>query len=131
MSGCLGRRFGSDESYANTSSLVAIRPGLVTPVLAARMGAALDQLSGGRAMINVVTGSSVRDLEELGDPLAHAHDERYVRASEYMEVMKRSWTQSTGLNLTEFAGSVSKSNAEASSDGNLSLMVSITALKAR
>lgn len=98
--------------------LVAIRPGLVTPVLAARMGAALDQLSGGRAMINVVTGSSVRDLEELGDPLAHAHDERYVRASEYMEVMKRSWTQSTGLNLTEFAGSGSKSGADAPSDPN-------------
>ncbi|WP_236416366.1 LLM class flavin-dependent oxidoreductase [Paenibacillus sp. JJ-223] len=85
--------------------LVAVRPGLVAPVLAARMGAALDQLSGGRAMINVVTGSSVKDLEELGDPLAHAHDERYERASEYMEVMKRSWTQASGLNLTEFAGS--------------------------
>lgn len=98
--------------------LVAIRPGLVTPVLAARMGAALDQLSGGRAMINVVTGSSVRDLEELGDPLAHAHDERYERASEYMEVMKRSWTQSAGLNLTEFAGSGAQSNEEASEDNS-------------
>jgi alkanesulfonate monooxygenase len=83
--------------------LVAVRPGLVAPVLAARMAAALDVLSGGRAMINVVTGSSVQDLEELGDPLAHAHDERYVRAREYLEVMKQAWTQSEGMALSEFS----------------------------
>ncbi|MFC0211728.1 LLM class flavin-dependent oxidoreductase [Paenibacillus chartarius] len=83
--------------------LVAVRPGLVAPVLAARMAAALDVLSGGRAMINVVTGSSVQDLEELGDPLAHAHDERYERAREYLEVMTQSWTQSDGMALSEFS----------------------------
>ncbi|WP_219834072.1 LLM class flavin-dependent oxidoreductase [Paenibacillus sp. R14(2021)] len=82
--------------------LVAVRPGLVAPVLAARMGAALDVLSNGRAMINVVTGSSVQDLEELGDPLAHSHDERYIRAQEYLEVMQQAWTQSEGLAATEF-----------------------------
>ncbi|ANY65453.1 F420-dependent oxidoreductase [Paenibacillus sp. BIHB 4019] len=85
--------------------LVAVRPGLTTPVLSARMGAALDQLSGGRAMINVVTGSSVQDLEELGDPLAHAHDERYERASEYLAVMQQAWTQSDGIQASEFVGS--------------------------
>lgn len=83
--------------------LVAVRPGLTAPVLSARMGAALDVLSNGRAMINVVTGSSVQDLEELGDPLAHAHDERYERAREYLEVMKQAWTQSEGLAASEFA----------------------------
>lgn len=83
--------------------LVAVRPGLVAPVLAARMGAALDVLSGGRAMINVVTGSSVQDLEELGDPLAHAHDERYERAKEYVEVMQQAWTQTEVLAASEFA----------------------------
>lgn len=82
--------------------LVAVRPGLTAPVLSARMGAALDVLSQGRAMINVVTGSSVQDLEELGDPLAHAHDERYERAREYLEVMKQAWTQSEGLAASEF-----------------------------
>ncbi|GCL72254.1 LLM class flavin-dependent oxidoreductase [Paenibacillus naphthalenovorans] len=85
--------------------LVAVRPGLTAPVLAARMAAALDILSEGRAMINVVTGSSVQDLEELGDPLAHAHDERYERAREYLEVMTRAWTQSGGLSASEFTRS--------------------------
>lgn len=83
--------------------LVAVRPGLIAPVLAARMGAALDVLSGGRAMINVVTGSSVQDLEELGDPLAHAHDERYERAREYVEVMQQAWTETDVLSASEFA----------------------------
>lgn len=92
--------------------LVAVRPGLVAPVLAARMAAALDVLSEGRAMINVVTGSSVQDLEELGDPLAHAHDERYERASEYMEVMKRSWTGSQGMAVSEFRTGGSASAGE-------------------
>ena len=82
--------------------LVAVRPGLIAPVLAARMGSALDVLSEGRAMINVVTGSSVADLEELGDPLAHAHDERYERAGEYLEVMRQAWTQWEGLTASEF-----------------------------
>ncbi|NTZ19925.1 LLM class flavin-dependent oxidoreductase [Paenibacillus sp. JMULE4] len=85
--------------------LVAVRPGLMAPVLAARMAAALDILSEGRAMINVVTGSSVQDLEELGDQLAHAHDERYERAREYLEVMTRAWTQSGGLSASEFTRS--------------------------
>ncbi|GGO00173.1 LLM class flavin-dependent oxidoreductase [Saccharibacillus kuerlensis] len=83
--------------------LVAVRPGLTAPVLSARMGAALDQLSGGRAMINVVTGSSVQDLEELGDPLAHSHDERYERADEYLEVMKRTWANGDNPHASEFA----------------------------
>ncbi|SFK95247.1 alkanesulfonate monooxygenase [Paenibacillus sp. 1_12] len=82
--------------------LVAVRPGLVAPVLAARMAAALDILSGGRAMINVVTGSSIQDLEELGDPLAHDHDGRYVRAQEYLEVMKQALSQADGLTASEF-----------------------------
>ncbi|MFD1773021.1 LLM class flavin-dependent oxidoreductase [Paenibacillus rhizophilus] len=94
-------------------ALVAVRPGLIAPVLAARMAASLDQLSGGRAMINVVTGSSVQDLEQLGDPLAHAHDDRYERAMEYMQVMKLAWTGSPGSALSEFSGQAEHGSAAA------------------
>lgn len=94
--------------------LVAVRPGLTAPVLSARMGAALDQLSGGRAMINVVTGSSVQDLEELGDPLAHSHDERYERADEYLDVMKRAWANGEKPQASEFAETAGADGQEAS-----------------
>lgn len=89
--------------------LVAVRPGLIAPVLTARMAAALDTLSEGRARINIVTGSSPDDLEELGDPLARAHDEKYARTREYLDVIKGVWEQATGLSSTEFGASADAS----------------------
>ncbi|ANF96906.1 LLM class flavin-dependent oxidoreductase [Paenibacillus bovis] len=82
--------------------LVAVRPGLIAPVLTARMAAALDTLSEGRARINIVTGSSPDDLEELGDPLARAHDEKYARTREYLDIIKGVWSEASGLASTEF-----------------------------
>ncbi|WP_068774344.1 LLM class flavin-dependent oxidoreductase [Paenibacillus sp. FJAT-26967] len=74
--------------------LVALRPGLIAPVLAARMAATLDVISGGRALINVVTGGSPSDLQATGDPLALAHDERYERTREFLHIVKSIWTRS-------------------------------------
>ncbi|MFC9776688.1 LLM class flavin-dependent oxidoreductase [Paenibacillus chitinolyticus] len=74
--------------------LVAMRPGLIAPVLAARMAATLDVLSGGRALINVVTGGSPSDLSAAGDPLAGDHDERYVRTREFLHIVRSVWTRS-------------------------------------
>src|SRR5881392_3405411 len=39
--------------------LVAVRPGLMAPTLAARMAATFDRLSGGRLLVNLVTGGDV------------------------------------------------------------------------
>jgi Coenzyme F420-dependent N5,N10-methylene tetrahydromethanopterin reductase and related flavin-dependent oxidoreductases len=87
------------------SPLVAVRPGLTAPVLTARMAATLDELSGGRARINIVTGSSVQDLVELGDPLAEEHDERYRRTAEFLQVLRSVWTESGGPGVSsEFSG---------------------------
>src|SRR3954454_20513708 len=55
--------------------LVAERPGLQSPTLAARMAAALDRLSNGRLLINVVTGGD--PVENKGDGIFLSHDERY------------------------------------------------------
>lgn len=38
--------------------LVAVRPGLVAPTLAARMAATFDRLSQGRLLVNLVTGAT-------------------------------------------------------------------------
>lgn len=37
--------------------LVALRPGIISPTVAARQAATLDRLSGGRALFNLVTGA--------------------------------------------------------------------------
>ena len=67
--------------------LVAIRPGISSPGLAARMAATFDRLSGGRLLINVVTGG---DPDELaGDGLFVSHDERYEITGEFLDVWRR------------------------------------------
>lgn len=66
--------------------LVALRPGLVTPSQSARMAATLDRLSGGRLLVNLVTGG---DPEELaGDGLFLSHEERYAQSREFIAIWR-------------------------------------------
>ena len=67
--------------------MVAFRSGLVAPVLAAQMASTYQRLSGGRLLLNLVAGSSDAELRAYGDELAH--DERYARADEYLDVVDK------------------------------------------
>jgi alkanesulfonate monooxygenase len=67
--------------------LVAVRPGLLSPALAARMTATLDRISGGRLLINVVTGGD--PVENAGDGLFLDHDARYAVAAEFLRIYRR------------------------------------------
>lgn len=66
--------------------LVAIRPGLVSPGVAARMAATFDRLSEGRLLINVVTGGD--PVELAGDGLHLSHDQRYELTDEFLTVWR-------------------------------------------
>jgi alkanesulfonate monooxygenase len=66
--------------------LVAIRPGITSPTAAARMAATFDRLSGGRLLINVVTGGDPD--EALGDGVFLSHDERYEVTDEFLQVWR-------------------------------------------
>jgi alkanesulfonate monooxygenase len=70
--------------------MIAHRPGFTAPTVAARQLATLDHLTGGRAGVHIITGGSDRELAQDGDHLTK--DERYARASEYLDVVKASWT---------------------------------------
>src|SRR5262245_18679410 len=66
--------------------LVALRPGLVQPAQSARIAATFDRLSGGRLLVNLVTGG---DPEELaGDGLFLPHGERYALSSEFLTIWR-------------------------------------------
>ena len=67
--------------------LVAIRPGLVSPGVAARMASTFDRLSGGRLLINVVTGGD--PVELAGDGLHLSHDARYQLTDEFLTVWRQ------------------------------------------
>ena len=67
--------------------LVAIRPSVVSPTVAARQAATLDRLSNGRALFNLVTGGKPDELAAEGVYLSHA--ERYAAADEFTQVWTR------------------------------------------
>jgi alkanesulfonate monooxygenase len=66
--------------------LVAVRPGIMTPTVAARMTATFDRLSGGRVLINVVTGGDPKEAAAEGVFLSH--DERYEVTGEFLHVWR-------------------------------------------
>ncbi|MFE1319725.1 LLM class flavin-dependent oxidoreductase [Kitasatospora phosalacinea] len=69
--------------------LVAFRPGLLSPTLAAQMATTFQNLSGGRLALNVVTGGESREQRAYGDFLDK--DGRYARADEFLSVTGRLW----------------------------------------
>jgi alkanesulfonate monooxygenase len=70
--------------------LVAHRPGFVFPTLAARIFATLDQFSGGRIAVHVISGGSDTEQRREGDYLSK--DDRYARTDEYLDILKQAWT---------------------------------------
>ncbi|WP_284208012.1 FMNH2-dependent alkanesulfonate monooxygenase, partial [Chitiniphilus shinanonensis] len=66
--------------------LVAIRPGIISPTVSARQAATLDRISGGRLLINVVTGGDPD--EQHGDGIFLDHAERYEVTDEFLRIWR-------------------------------------------
>ena len=71
--------------------LLAHRPGFVAPTLAARKLATLDQVTGGRAAVHIISGGDDADQFRDGDTLRK--EDRYARTDEYVGILKRIWTE--------------------------------------
>src|SRR5262249_51977320 len=69
--------------------LVAFRPGMVAPTLAAQMAATFQWHSRGRLLLNVVTGGDAAEQRAFGDFLGK--EERYRRTGEFLEIVGRLW----------------------------------------
>jgi alkanesulfonate monooxygenase len=78
--------------------LVAVRPAVMSPTLAARMAATFDRFSDGRLLINVVTGGDPDEAK--GDGVFLSHDERYEVTDEFLDV----WRSSISGQPTSFNG---------------------------
>ncbi|ALG84947.1 LLM class flavin-dependent oxidoreductase [Gordonia phthalatica] len=70
--------------------LVALRPGLVSPTLAAQMAATFSRHAPGRLLLNVVTGGESHEQRAYGDFLDKPA--RYARADEFLSVVRRLWS---------------------------------------
>ncbi|MFG1928553.1 LLM class flavin-dependent oxidoreductase [Cryptosporangium sp. NPDC048952] len=73
--------------------LVAFRPGLLSPTLAAQMAATFQRHSGNRLLLNVVTGGESKEQRLYGDFLDK--EGRYERTDEFLEVVTRLWRGET------------------------------------
>lgn len=70
--------------------LVAHRPGFTQPTVAARQLATLDQLSGGRIAVHIITGGADEEMARDGD-VGPNKAERYARTDEYLDIVKQEW----------------------------------------
>jgi alkanesulfonate monooxygenase len=70
--------------------MIAHRPGFTAPTVAARQLATLDQFTGGRVAVHIITGGADDEMAKDGDHLTK--DERYARASEYLDIVRQEWT---------------------------------------
>ena len=73
--------------------IATMQPVLFPPVLAAKMAATIDDLSGGRFGINIVTGSFLDEYEQMGILPPDYDAKRYHYATEWIQVIKRLWTE--------------------------------------
>jgi len=70
--------------------MIAHRPGFTAPTVAARQLATLDDLTGGRIAVHIISGGSDEELAKDGDHLTK--DERYARTEEYLDIVRQEWT---------------------------------------
>jgi alkanesulfonate monooxygenase len=91
---------GCEDAWIATASLVpltrrvkflvAFRPALLTPTLAAQMASTYQRMSGGRLLVNIVTGAEPAELARFG---VHADKEaRYAQTAEFLEVVRGAWS---------------------------------------
>ncbi|MGD0835787.1 MAG: LLM class flavin-dependent oxidoreductase [Polyangia bacterium] len=89
----------TDEPWAISSVLaretrtfrfmIPFQPGFLNPIVAARMTASLQRATGGRALYNVITGGGGPQQLWWGDSVAH--DDRYTRTTEFLDVVRGVW----------------------------------------
>ena len=76
----------------NIQLLTALRPGYHNPAITAKMISNIDNISGGRFNINLVSAWWEEEARQYGGTFT-AHDERYERTSEFIEVIRGLWSQ--------------------------------------
>jgi len=69
--------------------IVAFRPDTISPAWAAHQAASFQRLTGGRLLLNIVSGGDPAEQRSLGDQLDKAG--RYRRTDEFLTVVKACW----------------------------------------
>ena len=76
----------------NISIFSTVHVATVHPVFMAKQATTIDHVSGGRFGLNVVSGYVPAETDMFGAAFQE-HDERYIYADEWMQLIKRLWTE--------------------------------------
>ncbi len=72
--------------------MVAVRPNFHQPALFAKAAANIDQISGGRLALNVVSSWWADEATQYGLQFDQ-HDDRYARTAEWLQVVEGLWSE--------------------------------------
>ena len=72
--------------------MVAVRPAYHAPALLAKQAANIDNISGGRLSLNVVSSWWAEEAKQYGVQFDQ-HDNRYARTEEWLNVVNGLWTE--------------------------------------
>jgi len=72
--------------------MVAVRPTFHLPALLAKQAANIDQISGGRLTLNVVSSWWADEARKYGVSFEQ-HDDRYARTSDWLDVLDGVWSR--------------------------------------
>jgi alkanesulfonate monooxygenase len=70
--------------------IVALRPNIVYPTVAAKALATLDQFGEGRVAVHFIAGGS--DAEQAREGDYTTKEQRYARTAEYIDILRKVWT---------------------------------------
>lgn len=71
--------------------LVAFRPGVLSPTLAAQQVSTYQRFTGGRLALNVVTGGDDDEMRRYGDGIDKSA--RYRRTGEFLRIVRGIWSE--------------------------------------
>jgi alkanesulfonate monooxygenase len=77
-------------SSERIAPIVALRPNIMYPTVAAKALATLDQFGGGRVAVHFIAGGSDHEQAREGDVLTK--QQRYERTAEYIDILRKVWT---------------------------------------
>ncbi|WP_342047320.1 dimethylsulfone monooxygenase SfnG [Bacillus sp. OTU530] len=81
--------------------ITAVLPGLWHPGVMAKIISTIDQISNGRASVNIVSGWFKGEFNGYGEPWLD-HDERYRRSEEFINVLRELWTKDSSSYRGDF-----------------------------
>ena len=101
---------GIAASTHNTGVVATSHCSINHPIIAAKQATVIDHISGGRFILNIVTGWNKPEIDMFGVEMLE-HGARYDMAEEWLAIVKRLWTEDAPRNRLSTASRRSRTLA--------------------